>query len=106
MGDRGTIVVKEGPGTIYLYTHWGGSELKTTLRRALGREARWDDPAYLTRIIFCEMVKGHEADETGFGISTQPQDGEYNTLVVNTDSQTVTEGDGEAVPFREFVVNE
>lgn len=69
MGDRGNIIIRdEGAPDLYLYTHWNGSDLPKTLKRALSRKERWEDSAYLARIIFCEMVKGSEADATGFGI--------------------------------------
>jgi hypothetical protein len=74
---------------IYLYTHWGGAELPLTLQSALRRRQRWDDDAYLARIIFCEMVKGDEAGETGFGIAPHPQDNQHDWLVVDAANQRV-----------------
>ena len=74
MGDRGVIQVNQshfdqGIGVISLYTHWGGGELPQVLARALARSSdRWNDEAYLTRIIFNEMTKGREMDSIGFGI--------------------------------------
>ncbi len=59
--------------------------LKTALKR--GKE-RWTDGSYLTRIIFCEMVKGYETDLTGFGISSEIGDGGTDILV-DVDEQTV-----------------
>jgi len=91
MGDRGNIVVKErGQPPVYLYTHWRGSELKAILRRALAKHWRWDNAPYLARIIFCEMVKGQEDDETGFGISTYPPD-EGTLFTVDISAQTVND---------------
>ena len=45
MGDRGNIVFKYTDGNkIYFYSHWGGSDLKETLRQALIRgKERWED---------------------------------------------------------------
>lgn len=74
---------------LYLYTHWGGYELPEVLAAAIGKRWRWDDGAYLTRIIFCEMVQGHEKEETGFGISTYAPDNEYPWLVVDVARQVV-----------------
>ena len=87
MGDRGNIKV----GKVYLYTHWGGSEIKDVLKKALKRKQRWNDEAYLTRIIFCEMVKDDVESETGFGISTSLCDNEYNILEVDCEKQEVRE---------------
>ena len=98
MGDRGNIIIKTaGESDLYLYTHWRGSALPHILKAALGRRQRWDDAAYLTRIIFCEMVKGSEQDETGFGISTYMCDGGTD-LSVDMDAQTV-----DGVPFAKFI---
>jgi hypothetical protein len=77
MGDRGNVILTyEEGGEIYLYTHWGGSELKQTLKDALlrGRD-RWDDPSYLARIIFSEMIKDNIDGNTGFGIAPYYGDG-------------------------------
>jgi hypothetical protein len=90
MGDRGNIVV-DG---IFLYSHWGGSGLRETLARALRRgKERWNDPAFLTRIILCDMIKdaGSDFDSLiGIGISTTRQDYEHPDLVVNTNEGTVS----------------
>jgi len=89
MGDRGNIIVKDGESKVYLYTHWGGSELKKTLKEALIRgKNRWDDGSYLTRIIFCEMVQDEEMGLTGFGISSVMGDGGTD-IVVDVDKQKV-----------------
>lgn len=88
MGDRGNIVVvqKNYDGSlpsevIYLYTHWCGSEIDQILATALERRLRWDDPAYLTRIIF-DQPTGLEGSETGYGISLSPTDNEHDYLVI------------------------
>jgi hypothetical protein len=85
MSDSGNIAVKEGKHIIYLYTHWGGSDLPETLKDALERgRKRWNDPAYLTRIIFCEMIMeaSRLTDTDGLGISCNIQDNEHDLLVV------------------------
>jgi len=90
MGDRANIVVSDRGQRLFLYSHWQGYELPEILRGALARKQRWDDPAYLTRIIFCEMIKGREASETGFGISPFLQDNEYPLIIVDVDKNLVT----------------
>lgn len=128
MGDRGNIIIQFGVSTdenkgddeIYLYTHWGGSDLPSVLQGALaskeGRQ-RWRDGAYLTRIIFNHMQGftagnigevGADRLETGYGISTSPPDNEHDFLVVNPEKQTVTlrsEGGAEGMSwsFEEYV---
>ena len=100
MGDRANIKVLQGHGkdSVYLYTHWGGTELARTLRTALTRKQRWNDEAYLARIIFCEMVKGAEADETGFGIATSPPDNGHQILTVDCEKRYVRIGPQDEEP--------
>ena len=89
MGDRGNVkIIQWGEKPVYLYTHWGGSELIETVKTALKRKQRWGDGPYLTRIIFCEMVKGYEEDERGFGISAAECDG-YVKIHIHIGNQTV-----------------
>lgn len=89
MGDRGNIAVQTGDKRVYLYGHWSGQEMPEILRKALARKARWDDPSYLARIIFCELV-GDDKSETGFGISATIDDNEHPIIVVDCDKQVVT----------------
>ena len=98
MGDRGNIVIEKDksglfPAPVYFYTHWSGSDLKETLKDALVRgKARWNDPSYLARVIFCEMV-GDNDGVTGYGISTAIGDNGHNLLCVNIDEKKVIERD-------------
>ena len=89
MGDRANAIIKDVDGEVFLYTHWNGSELPYLVQTALQRKQRWDDPAYLARIVFCTMVKGSEADETGYGISTVICDNEHPLTVIDTAQQEV-----------------
>lgn len=124
MGDRGNIVIRQGKNTnmddVWFYTHWSGCEIKDTVRKALSKEERWDDRAYLARIVFCELVKDDAGGLTGFGISTKIGDNEYDILVVDVPGQRVFEiGEDELMdgrvpagfeppqswPFKEFIRN-
>lgn len=95
MGDRGNIAVlqhgktPDKPEQVWFYTHWSGSEIEETLQWALGRQQRWTDDSYLAKIIFCELVKGSESEETGFGISTRISDNEHDILVCDVPKQRV-----------------
>ena len=91
MGDRGNVVVVSSHPLptgavrrpVYLYSHWGGSELPLDVQRALQRHQRWDHPAYLARILFCEILPAKEHDgEIGFGISPFISDNEHTFIVV------------------------
>ena len=87
MGERGNIAING----VYLYTHWKGHVLKPILKSALIRgKSRWDDPPYLARIIFCEMMDGDNG-LTGYGISTRIEDNNHNALEVDTNKQIVIE---------------
>lgn len=90
MGDRANIFfVDAAPQDgklhgIYLYTHWGGSALASTLRAALERgKSRWGDSQYLARIIFSEMIQDDVLEETGFGIGTRMGDNEHRIIRVD-----------------------
>ncbi len=90
MGDRANVVIRDtwpddlGPKeAVFLYSHWGGSELPETLRRALDEgRGRWSDGSYLARIVFDRMVGSDQGAETGYGISTRLGDNEYDLLVL------------------------
>jgi hypothetical protein len=105
MGARRNIAItsKTEPGrAIYLYSHWGGPDMHVVLQHALKRgQDRWDDPPYLTRIIFSEMIKDEVLQNTGYGISLEPWDEQYPTIIVDTKSKTVN-----GVPFRQYVAME
>lgn len=105
MGDRANIEVREGDESVYLYTHWHGSETPEMLRRALNRgEERWADTPYLTRIIFCEMVSGLETELTGFGISASAM-GASKHIIVDTATQTVSIDDCTPIKFEDYVAS-
>jgi hypothetical protein len=85
--DRGTL--EEPEAGVWLYTHWGGGSLPVVLQRALAHRDSWDDPSYLARIIFCEMVQGRDILSGGFGISSSFGDNERPILIVDCDSERV-----------------
>ena len=105
MGDRGNIIIREGRKNgggkhldVYLYSHWGGSELALVARDALKRgRDRWTDAPYLARIVFCEMLMGNADERTlanmletiGFGISPVMGDNEHLLVVLDVAGQTV-----------------
>ena len=116
MGDRANIVMKQNhsnsnTGEIYFYTRWDGYQLPKILQDALKRgRRRWDDESYLARIIFSEMIQGNLEGENGYGISAYLTDNEYDLLVVDAETQTVTirkesaePGEGFPIPFEKFI---
>jgi hypothetical protein len=96
MGDRANIFVADDdydggpPLGVYLYAHWGGEALPLLLQGVLSRGLRWDDPSYLARLIFCEMVRGDERGEDGYGISASLGDNEHSITVVDCGKQRVS----------------
>lgn len=74
---------------VYLYQHSDGYELARTVKEAIARGERLDDPEYLTRVIFNEMIKDSIGDSTGYGIGTiQHSDIEY-LITVDCEKQTM-----------------
>lgn len=111
MGDRGNIaVVQPDGGRVYLYTHWDGSQIGAILQDALKKRWRWDDPAYLTRIIYDTLVGPAFGQETGYGITTTPPDNEHPILVVEDGLVTAVEVHGVIVTgpwtYEEFIALE
>lgn len=96
MGDRRNVelVYRKDLPSVFLYTHWFGSDLPTIVANALnspqGRNRR-NDFDYLARIIFEAMVKADKANEgeTGFGIAPYQMDQNHPNIVVDLDNQTV-----------------
>jgi hypothetical protein len=92
MGTRAQCLIKDEG--VYLYQHWDGYDLMNTVVSAVNSDVgkgRHSDPEYLTRIIFCEMVKDDINGETGFGIGKQ-EHGDIEYLVtVDCKKKTITE---------------
>jgi len=89
MGTRAQVFMKDTG--VYLYQHWDGDDLFQKVKNAIAKKWRWDDEEYLTRIIFCEMVKDNIDGETGYGIGNS-QHGDIEYLVtVDCKNQTVEE---------------
>lgn len=97
---EGNICVLERfGGRTYLYTKDRGWETFVILKNALGRgQKQWNDEQYLSRIIFCEMLKGSNLDDTqGFGISSFVGDNLLPIFVVDTLNNRVLMEDGRAL---------
>jgi hypothetical protein len=101
MGDRGNILLKND--NIYLYTHWDGANLKQRVKDALIRgQGRWNDPTYLNRIIFCELIQDNILDTTGYGMSNHLTDNENPIVEVDIENQLVVI-DKKEWTFEEFI---
>lgn len=94
MGDRANVYVHTGdkPG-VYLYTHWDGTELPQKVKKSVESyrgQRRIDDIAYLTRIIFEDMIAESLGEETGYGIATYAPDGSDRIVDVDVDYSGTT----------------
>ncbi len=92
MGDRGNIaVLQSNKDQVWLYSHWGGTELPDRLKVGLlAGKNRWSDESYLTKIIFGHAVPlANWTEETGHGISCRMQDNEHSISVVDIPKQRV-----------------
>lgn len=98
MGDRITFGFRSEPKqdkTIWLYSHWCGSERYDLVAKALvASRPRWSQHDYATRIAISQIVGDAWNEETGFGISvgsaadTMP---DYDEVpVINWYNRTVT----------------
>ena len=98
MGVRTDVkLVYENNEKIYLYSHWDEvGYLKNVIKEVLKRKVRWDDNAYLARMIFSAMVKNDIDSETGYGLS--PSSSGDSEVEVDFRSQKV-----DGVPFEEFI---
>ena len=90
MGDRNNIKITYTNGqSIYLYSHWGGSELRDIVANAMETSGRVDDESYFARVLFSRMVtSGGTRDidsETGYGIAPYAPDQDYNNKMVHVD---------------------
>jgi hypothetical protein len=89
MGDRNNVKITYHTGeSLYLYTHWTGSELREVVERAVKSTSRLDDEQYFARVVFCAMLGDNLQDwrgETGFGISPYRGDQDANNKMVHID---------------------
>lgn len=106
MGDRAQVVITENDeleGAVWLYSHWGGTDLPSVVQSALKRQERWNDSEYLARIVFQEMI-GDDKSATGYGIGTSEHgDNEHPVLILNASSMIITARDMHHMPFKSFI---
>lgn len=89
MGDRNNIKITYHTGaSVYLYSHWGGSELREIVARAVEDGKRVDDESYFTRILFSRMIADDVKGADGYGIAPYPPDQDMNNKMVHIDYST------------------
>lgn len=112
MGSRAQVKVLDGDDAVYLYTHWGSQEVELTMRDAMAKKWRWDDPEYLARVIFDTMTKDCHNEETGYGIGACQHVDLDVLVVVDVGKQEVSfepqfrGGSGRTYTFEEIAVGE
>lgn len=65
MGERGIIELRTDDKMVCIYTHGYGHKMEELVAKALDSEVardRWDDPCYLTKIIFCSLLHQTNSD--------------------------------------------
>ena len=99
-------------GRVYLYTHDTSRSLLSNVYNVLIAEKRWDDPDYLARMIFCEMIPEELWNsDTGFGIGTQLYVDTELLISLDIASQKITVSSGMhdfdnfSMSFKNFIVD-
>ena len=70
--NSGQIEVIGEYGSVFLYTHNLAHDLIHAVHDVLSKEEKWNDPDYLTRMLFCRMVPVELWNKSNdFGIGTQ-----------------------------------
>jgi hypothetical protein len=89
--SSGQVEIIGPDGRVYLYTYHTAHTLVSEVYDALSQQKRWDDPDYLSKMVFCRMIPLEcWKEETGFGIGTQLY-ADVNLLVtLDTVKQTIT----------------
>jgi hypothetical protein len=96
VGDRRIAEIVTSEGSLYVYTHWHGSEFPSMARAAVQvARPRLGDEAYWVRIVVDQLTKPGRDQETGFGLMLKPfAEDEYNddkpSIIIDARSGTVT----------------
>lgn len=70
--NSGQIEIKGLYGSVFLYTHDLAHNILHIVHDVLNRKTKWDDPDYLSRMLFCKLVPPEFWNsDKGFGIGTQ-----------------------------------
>ena len=110
--DSGQIEIISPFGRVYLYTHNDAKSLLTIVHNTLSLKVRWDDPDYLSRMLFCEMIpEQFWSSNSGYGIGTQLYADVELLVSLDTVNQKITLRSGShefsnfSMSFEEFVVD-
>lgn len=89
--NSGQVIIIGPYGSVFLYTHDTADTLVKDVHDALKVGTRWNDPDYLSKMIFCRMLPIEcWLEDKGFGIGTQMYNDVNLLISVNTINQTIT----------------
>lgn len=110
--DSGQIEIISPYGRVYLYTHNDAKGLLTIVHNTLSLKVRWDDPDYLSRMLFCEMIpEQFWSSNSGYGIGTQLYADVELLVSIDAVNQKITLSSGShefsnfSMSFEEFIVD-
>lgn len=89
---------------VYLFTHDNGDKLESIVKKVLQTKQGWEDPEYLTRMVFTQMTKGSKNIKDGFGIGTRYHISclQHPLIIVDSVLKLVFVGE-EMQTFEEFI---
>lgn len=88
--DSAQVEIISSAGRVYLYAHTGAPSITKVVHDALSKRKRWDDPDYLARMIFCEMIpREHWESDLGYGIGSVLYTSTNVLISVDTQRQRV-----------------
>ena len=89
MGSRAQVEVQQEPHSVFLYTHWGADEiLQDTIKGIIKGKLRWNDPTYLTRVLFDSLRKNDDST-LNYGIGTFQAGDIEKLIIVDTEHREV-----------------
>ncbi len=96
------VISKAHKHKVFLYQHSDGYDLINTVKKAISLNIRWNDPEYLTRIIFSHMIADDVCGEYGYGIGLY-EHGDIEYLVtVDIDNQMIIHQEVHYIYDREY----
>lgn len=104
MGARTNFELKDGEGSVWLYSHWGGDDKSTDFAKALEHaRPRWGDVPYAIRMVVSRLIGDRWTSETGYGLTSYESGEEsYDPLSADFTNNTVNY-EQETFTFEEFI---
>ena len=91
MGARTQVKIIHGKKAVYLYSHYDSGEILGIVQKGLKKGvSRWTDHEYLSRILFCEMIKDDVEGLLGYGIGVSKHGDLDNMVTIDPTKQTIS----------------